>query len=83
MILLLIFYLGVTVSVALIGKQRQIGFWQLFVVSLLFTPFVGIVVGLNSKKLGNPLDVLVIVNQREPDEVKLPKESPSKMRIED
>jgi amino acid transporter len=41
---------GMAFLVAQMSKDREIGFWTLFVVSVFLTPFVGIFVALLSKR---------------------------------
>lgn len=45
---------GMAFLVAQMSKEREIGFWTLFAISVFFTPFIGIIVGLLSKKKRNP-----------------------------
>lgn len=45
---------GMAFLVAQMSKDREVGFWTLFVVSVFLTPFIGIFVALVSKKKRNP-----------------------------
>lgn len=45
---------GLAFVVAQMSRDRDIGFWTLFAVSAFFTPFVGVIVGLLSKKKRDP-----------------------------
>lgn len=48
---------GMAFLVAQMSKDREVGFWTLFVVSVFFTPFIGILVALLSRKKRNPYAV--------------------------
>ena len=48
------FILGLAYIVAQMSRDREIGFWTLFAVSTFFTPFIGVIVGLLSKKKKDP-----------------------------
>lgn len=41
---------GMAFVVAQMSRDREIGFWTLFAVSLFFTPFIGVIAGLMSRK---------------------------------
>lgn len=49
-LLLLGFLLGCAYVVAQMSKEKDVGFWTLFVTSLFLTPFVGLFIGLISKR---------------------------------
>lgn len=41
-VLLLVLYIGISVFIGLIGKNRKFGFWGFFFCSLFLTPIVGL-----------------------------------------
>lgn len=41
---------GFSLLVAQMSKEKDVGFWTLFATSMLFTPFVGLLIGLLSKR---------------------------------
>lgn len=43
-------YAVVSLLIAMMGKERKIGFWTLFAISFVFTPLVGLIVGLCSPR---------------------------------
>ncbi len=45
---------GMAFLVAQMSKERNVGFWTLFVLSVFLTPFAGILVGLLAGKRKNP-----------------------------
>lgn len=49
-ILTLGIFTGASLAVALMSKERKVGFWTLFSISLILTPFVGIALGMLSQK---------------------------------
>lgn len=88
--LFILFYLGICLSVAMIGRDRKIGFWPLMAISILLSPLFGLICGLLSKRM-KPMDVFVVINQKGPEPIKtedipyveLPPDSPSqKLKIE-
>ena len=44
------FLIGCAYIVAQMSKEKDIGFWTLFVTSLFLTPFVGLLIGLLAKR---------------------------------
>lgn len=49
-LLLLGFICGCAFLVAQLSKEKDIGFWTLFVTSVFLTPFVGLLIGLIAKR---------------------------------
>lgn len=41
---------GFSYLVAQMSKEKDVGFWTLFATSMLFTPFVGLLIGLFAKR---------------------------------
>ena len=60
---------GMAYVVAQMSRDREIGFWTLFAVSAFFTPFVGVIVGLLSKRKRSPEEIRH-QEQPEPDQDK-------------
>lgn len=48
--MIFILWIIFTMIVGWIGNERKIGFWSAFWVSLFFSPLIGIIITLNSKK---------------------------------
>ncbi|WP_312461329.1 SHOCT domain-containing protein [Sphingobacterium siyangense] len=48
--LMILFWVGGSALIGLIGKNRKIGFWPIFAISLVVSPVIGFFVALFSKK---------------------------------
>ncbi|MBM4314626.1 MAG: hypothetical protein FJ122_12025 [Deltaproteobacteria bacterium] len=46
----LVFYVFFSIIIGLLGTNRKFGFWGYFFYSLLFTPFLGVIILLASDK---------------------------------
>ena len=46
----ILFYIFMSIIIGLLGTNRKFGFWGYFFYSLLFTPFLGIIILLASSK---------------------------------
>ncbi len=57
---------GFAFLVAQMSKEKDIGFWTLFVTSLLLTPFVGLIIGLIAKR--KPKEGSVNISNQEANE---------------
>jgi hypothetical protein len=51
-------YIASAILIAYVGKDRKFGFWGYFFASLLFTPFIGILLVLASDKKKTDVEVL-------------------------
>lgn len=47
-IIILIFWIGISFLVGLLGKDKSIGFWVVFLISIFFSPLIGLIVALAS-----------------------------------
>ncbi len=53
-ILLLVFWIVISVFVGLVGRSKTIGFWGTFILSLLLSPLVGLIIALVSSEKKGP-----------------------------
>jgi predicted PurR-regulated permease PerM len=54
-----IYYLGVTLLIALLGFNRTMGFWGYFFASLLLTPIMGVLLLLTSGRKVKPKKTVI------------------------
>lgn len=65
MLIMLGIYVGFSLMVAQISKEKDVGFWTLFSVSMVLTPMVGLLVGLFSKRKQNQPQMNVVSKEPE------------------
>ena len=63
MFIMLCIYVGFSLMVAQISKEKDIGFWTLFSVSMILTPMVGLIIGLFAKRKQAQSQLHVVSNE--------------------